>query len=403
MNAKPRVLVIDDDKIALKSVTKGLSDFYQVDTASNGEEGLAFAHDLVPDFILLDVEMPGLNGYQVCEQLRQQQATSATPILFLSGHDKLQEKIKGYEAGGDDFIVKPFDSAELIAKLLVLSRFKNQESSLSEKVKSATEVAMTALTGSSEMGQAMTFVEQSYVARNYESLAKAFLATTQHLNLNCTLMLMPSTGPLFFNPSGRVAPLEAELIQHIHGSKRFVDAGSRTFINYPAVVLLIKNMPVDNPVHYGRLKDLLPSMMGATDSRVKGIDTEIALRKQTRDLALGFQAVESTLRGMSDHLKREQQVVTDIMRRLLEDLEKRMPTMGLEDDQERFLVQRIDRAVEEATTVVNEGAKMGGAFETVLRLLEHINERQSSILTRIAEAENASNADDDRSSGAELF
>ncbi len=403
MEVKPRVLVVDDDKVALKSVAKRLRAFYDVDTATDGEAGLQRALDLIPDFILLDVEMPGMNGYQVCQQLRQEAVTASTPILFISGRNKLQEKMKGYKAGGDDFIVKPFAAPELMAKLLVLSRFKDHASDLRQKVKSATEVAMTAITGSSEMGQAMTFVEQSYVASDYAALAKAFLHTTANLGLNCTLMFLPGSGPLFFGQQGQVAPLEAELIQRVYGRKRFLDAGSHTLVSYPAVVLLVKNMPLDDQVRYGRLKDLLPSMLGATDSRVKGIETEIALRKQTRDLALGFQVVESTLRGMSDHLKWEQRVVTDIMSRLLEDLETRIPTMGLEEDQEQFLVQRIDRAVEEATRTVNEGAKMGGGFEVVLRLLDQINERQTLILARMSEAEQSISAEGERSAGVELF
>lgn len=142
-------------------------------------------------------------------------------------------------------------------------------------------------------------------------------------------------------------------------------------------------------------------MLGAADARVKAIATEQALRKQSRDLALGVQAVESTLRGMSDQLTREQQLVTDVMRRLQEDLERTIPNMGLEEDQEAFLVQRIDRAVEEATGIVNEGAKMGGAFATVLRLLEHISDRQARILARVREDVPA--AEDQRSGGSELF
>ena len=402
MQDKPKILVIDDDKVALKSIEKSLSEFYQVETAQSGEAGIARARSLEPDFILLDVEMAGMNGYEVCYALRQDEATRTTPILFLSGRDKLEEKIRGYEAGGDDFIVKPCAAEELIAKLLVLSRFHTQTRALAEKVQSATAAAMTALTGSSEMGMAMTFVEQSYVTADFDSLADAFLRVCDAFGLRVCLALLPSTGHRFYSSSGPVAPLESELILRLRGGDRFVDFGCRTVINYSTAVMLIKNMPLDDSGRYGRLKDLLPSMMGAVDARVKGIDTEQALRKQSRDLALGVQAVESTLRGMSEQLRREQHMVTNVMRHLLDDLEAAIPAMGLDEDQERYLVHRIDQAVEDATQIVNEGARIGGAFDTVLRLLDHITERQAQIMERIAEPL-ASRAEDKRSAGAELF
>jgi diguanylate cyclase (GGDEF)-like protein len=85
--------------------------------ASSGEEGLAMAAELKPDVILLDVHMPGTDGYEVCRKFKANPQTINTPIIFISGADSTEEKIQGLEMGAADYVTKPFDPAELRARV----------------------------------------------------------------------------------------------------------------------------------------------------------------------------------------------------------------------------------------------------------------------------------------------
>ncbi|MBI3242069.1 MAG: response regulator [Chloroflexi bacterium] len=119
----PRALAIDDDPIVLKLTAATLTRLgYEVSTASDGVKGLVAVKTDHPDVIISDVMMPGMNGYEVTRRLRRDPEFAQTPILILTGQSELEEKLQAFEAGADDFMNKPFEPAELAARLTVLLR-----------------------------------------------------------------------------------------------------------------------------------------------------------------------------------------------------------------------------------------------------------------------------------------
>jgi pilus assembly protein CpaE len=120
-----RVLAVDDNPINLKVVSITLQHAgYECLTADNGPAALELAESIHPEIILLDITMPDMDGYEVCRRLRSNPSTAGIPIMMLTAHDTLEEKIKGFESGADDYLVKPFQPAELQARMKVLMRRK---------------------------------------------------------------------------------------------------------------------------------------------------------------------------------------------------------------------------------------------------------------------------------------
>jgi pilus assembly protein CpaE len=118
-----RVLAVDDSAITLRLITQSLANTeYQVVTATNGREALQQMEVSKPDIIVLDVMMPEMNGYEVCRLIRRNPTTAPLPVLMLSAQNTLEDKVKGYEAGADDYLTKPFEAAELHARLTALLR-----------------------------------------------------------------------------------------------------------------------------------------------------------------------------------------------------------------------------------------------------------------------------------------
>jgi two-component system response regulator MprA len=114
------VLIIDDDQNICSFLKRALSYAgFTVDIAQSGEEGLQRALLRPPDVVVLDLLMPGLDGFEVCRRLR---AGSDVPILMLTAKDEVSDRVKGLELGADDYVVKPFALEELIARLRVLLR-----------------------------------------------------------------------------------------------------------------------------------------------------------------------------------------------------------------------------------------------------------------------------------------
>ncbi len=135
-----RVLAVDDDPGALESLAESLGELgYEVWQALDGETALLLAREHQPDVVLLDVLMPGLDGYQVCRQLKEDPQTRLIPVVFLTGYDSRPAKLKGLEAGGSDFLAKPVDLAELEARVRNLVHFRQ----LTEELDSAEQLVFS--------------------------------------------------------------------------------------------------------------------------------------------------------------------------------------------------------------------------------------------------------------------
>ena len=116
-----RLLIVEDDAKLLRALTRGLrNEGYTVDVAQDGEEALTLATDAEYDAVVLDVMLPGLDGFAVCESLRRRERWM--PVLMLTARTSVDDRIRGLDAGADDYLVKPFDFGELLARLRALRR-----------------------------------------------------------------------------------------------------------------------------------------------------------------------------------------------------------------------------------------------------------------------------------------
>ena len=117
---KERVLIIEDDEGISKVLRRALVyEGYQVDAALDGENGLTLNRDNHPDLVVLDWMLPGMDGLEVCRHIRE---TSTVPILMLTAKEALEDRIHGLDAGADDYMVKPFELDELLARVRALLR-----------------------------------------------------------------------------------------------------------------------------------------------------------------------------------------------------------------------------------------------------------------------------------------
>jgi adenylate cyclase len=125
MRTRPLILAVDDLAENLDIVTMRLeAQGYEVRRAPNGQEALQLAYELVPDLILLDVMMPGIDGIEVTRRLKADETMRAIPILLLTARSSTHDVVAGLEAGGDDYLTKPFDQMTLVARVRSLLRIK---------------------------------------------------------------------------------------------------------------------------------------------------------------------------------------------------------------------------------------------------------------------------------------
>ena len=122
------IVIVDDEVDVLEFLKYNLEkEGFNVHTASNGIEGKKLAKKVKPDLIILDVMMPGRNGFEVCSQLRFKKID--IPVLMLTAKDEIEDRVKGLDSGADDYLIKPFDFSELLARVRAILRRKGKSRS----------------------------------------------------------------------------------------------------------------------------------------------------------------------------------------------------------------------------------------------------------------------------------
>ncbi|MBF0452697.1 MAG: response regulator [Candidatus Magnetomorum sp.] len=130
MQAKnlPKILIVDDEPINIDILREALKTKYRLIVATRGEQALTLAETKQPDLILMDIMMPGMDGYETCDKLKENQETCHIPVIFISALNEVEDKSIGYDMGGSDYITKPFEMSDVLAciethlKVVLLSR-----------------------------------------------------------------------------------------------------------------------------------------------------------------------------------------------------------------------------------------------------------------------------------------
>jgi len=147
MSSPELILVVDDTPANLEVVCETLSDAgYEVATAINGDRALKRVQAYPPDLILLDVQMPGIDGFETCQRLKAEPKTASIPIIFMTALSDAQSKEKGFDLGAVDYITKPFQEQEVLARVKTHLQLRQLTKNLEQRVAEQTADLEAALT-----------------------------------------------------------------------------------------------------------------------------------------------------------------------------------------------------------------------------------------------------------------
>lgn len=266
MSNKIHVLIADDEPLNLELMEEILEDDYHVDCVTSGQECLTFLQENEPDVLLLDVAMPNMDGYQVCKAIKADDDISL-PVIFVSARGSIEDRLLGYEAGGDDYLVKPFNCDELLAKVQSMVTFVNQHKEFDTQLQSARDMSMMVLTNSGEMGVIVNFIRQTFECEDVKSLSEAAFEALEQLDLHGTVQFFDDNETFdTYDSSGSYKPVEAELLELARSKGRIFNFNQRSIFNFQNSALLIKNMPQDEEIN-GRFLDHLCMLMEGLNAR----------------------------------------------------------------------------------------------------------------------------------------
>lgn len=347
MSDKPTILVVDDVLITRRLMKAGLAHCFEVVDAESGEQALEMLPQLELAAIVLDVEMqPGMDGFETCRLIRADERFAHIPVVFVSAREAVEDRLSGYEAGGEDYIVKPFSALELEAKLRRLIEASGERRRLDGQVRDASSAAMTAMVSMSEMGALLEVIKQLGAAGDMTELADALVGGLRLYGLQGCVQLRAGTGVLTRGSDGEASPLELSVLEHLVGMGRLVQFKNRMVINYPEVSLLLRDMPVEDEDRCGRLRDHLTMLVEAANVHVGSLAVLAAARQRDMQVVAVAMRMIQTL-GEVDRAQRDNQVAGRIA---LEDIRQRIDeacvSMLLTNSQEVLLHRALDEGIE---------------------------------------------------------
>ncbi len=345
------VLVIDDDALIREMVTDALEPSWRVAGAQDASQGLHMAAELQPALILLDVQMPGIDGFEACRRLKDDFATSDIPVLFLSGLNTLEDRLAGLEAGAEDFIAKPFDAVELNARVQGIVRQLAERKRLAASAQSAFSTAFTAMSSAGELGVVIEFMRSGFGCTDYDALATAVFAALTQYGLDGALSLRGSATPLIRTSQGEASAMEAGVLALMGGQDRIVSLGRRAAFNYPGVTLLVKNMPLDDPDRAGRLRDHLAILAEAASARVRALDADAAVRLRERQLREMLDETRRAIDAIEAQRRAQRGAITVALETMLHGTEREFLHMGLSESQEERVAMLLRAATYEVSNV----------------------------------------------------
>lgn len=346
MNDKTRILVVDDDLFMCELVEEVLSESYQVITAENGADALMLAQAERPALILLDVEMPGMDGYATCIQFKQGDATAPIPVIFVSARDQIEERLKGYEVGGDDYVVKPFNPQELKAKIAHLLGMISERTQLKEMANYASSTAMTAMTSMSEMGALLESLKKFNASIDEKALAEAVLYGLTLYGLGGVVQVRTPEKSVSLTGQGMASPLEISVIEHMSGMDRIVQFKNRMSIHYPHVALLVNDMPEEDADRCGRLRDHLAMLVEGAEMRATGIAAENESQRRGAAIERAVTNITKMLAEV-DAAQRQGKVSTAMaLNEFTGDMERAYICVALCDAHEEFMAGVVKEGLE---------------------------------------------------------
>ncbi len=369
MTYKFKILVVDDEYVNRRLLEKSLLGKYELRCAASAKECLEQVDDFQPDAFLLDVRMPDMDGFELCQRLRENPKFSKSLVIFLSALNSLEQKLKGYEVGADDYVTKPIELEEIDAKLdklLCRQFFSSKES------KEAMSLAMTALKNGSEIGVVKNFFENMSACDTYESLANEVLASVNEFGLSAIIQLRTPSGSVSKSTTGIVNPLEDELLVQAKSADRIYSFGDRCLFNFNHASLLIRRMPEEEDLR-GRLRDHLASVMNGVDARMLGLKTELALKAQSGTLVVkALNRTHGALDSILGDFKGHEKNIIDIIQNMLDEMQLAFSYLELNEEQEEYLTEIFNRSMERITLLFSSSVELDRKFERVIADLQGI-------------------------------
>lgn len=365
-DARPRILIVDDSTIDIQIILNCLQEEYQVTVAKSGEQAISLLAQMSapPQVILLDVMMPGMSGYETCQQIKQQPDTADVDVIFISANQGADEMLRGYESGGSDYLCKPVMVEEVQQKVRLAVERNKHRVVQSQQASDYLRTAMTAIHDLGDQGVIIHFLRESSACPSIQDLCRLIYDAIASWQLNASVQIRTPWETYHYAGEESPPPLEVELLKKLRDSGRINQVGRRLIMNQDVISLLIKNMPVDKDDRCGRIRDNLALLLDGAGNSVNTLLVH-------REILSCLQDIQDSLTAMQYQQNKNRQRSMEIMARLTQDVHQIVINELMTERQEHVLLETIEKHSDEIVDACDEGLKLD---EQLLQIVAHFQQ-----------------------------
>ena len=374
MDSAFKVFVVDDDPAVRNIICAIIEPDYPVEDFDSAERCLARLDESLPDLILLDINLPGMNGYTLCRQIKDDGRRRQIPVIFVSGHDSPEERIAGYDAGGEDFIVKPFEPEELLRKVKIAQHMVLNQRTLAEQIEEAEHLSSLVLASMDETGILLQFMSKLIAMDSVPEISEGLLELLHRYRLDGVVQTRMGNETQTLSAAGTNLPLEVSVIEHVRDQGRIFEFSRRSVHNFTRVTLMVNNLPIADPDYCGRLRDHLSVAAQGVDSRLKALQAEESSRRAQEGIRTALENVGNTM--MELHLAHKENasasssLIVDLQETLLNSFYK----LGLTDNQEKFLQNMVGDFMTRMVDLLDRGIQTQDALQRLSHQLADLRQ-----------------------------
>jgi DNA-binding response OmpR family regulator len=366
-----KVFAIDDDPLILEIMREILEPDCAVETFESVEACLPRLEVEKPGMFLLDVSLPGMDGYAFCRVIKDDESLRDIPVTFVSSNDTIEARIKGYDAGGEDFIVKPFEPEEVLRKIKVAKQIILSKKALEEQAKAANSFSMMMMTSMGESGIVMQFLGKLFSWNTEQEVAAGVLELLQSYQLEGVTQTRIAQRTLTLSASGTNMPLEVSVLNHVRSQGRIFEFRNRGVYNTSHITVMVNNMPVHDPDLCGRLRDHLSLVAQGADSRLQAIEAEEANQRNRAGIDAALQSIRESVSAMRQAHGLDRAASSQLLIELEQSMAKAFVHLGLSTDQERHMEDLVHAFMKRMMELQDRGEEI---YETLQQLTEKLGQ-----------------------------
>ena len=369
------MFVVDDAQSACILLESAFGKEFRVESFATAEDCLErlTQDDCRPDIFLLDVDLPGIDGYTLCRRIKERQSLKNTPTIFISNLDDLESRLEGYDAGGIDYVVKPYNLDELRQKVGAVNRLSIERKSLRDKALESELLSSLVLSNMDQYAALITFLRSLNNCETPHALVESLFPLMRSYRLQTAIQIRLPGLEMTVNESGGSQPLEVAVINNMRSMEHIFEFKSRAAYNFEHITILVNNVPLHDPDLCGILRDNVAIAAECADAKLQTLQTKSENTVVKGGAADLLSALQTTVRDFSMDYATARHRGSSTTLTVLGELSQAFSSLGMSFEQE----ESIDKIVQSLADDLAEIYDFSGKTQ---QALNEIAEQLSSIL-----------------------